>query len=146
MSITRYDPNTIFLGGDRTQINDLATSEAITPGMLVERFNNGGVIRWRKHSTAGGAAEAAILTQRSMLNEGVDNDTPSGDLAEVSILHKGAFAWCLIASGQNIAAGNRLESAGDGTLRALSTGVAIFVALENKPSVTALTRLRAEAI
>ena len=36
----------------------------------------------------------------------------------------------LIASGQNIAAGAKLESAGDGTLRVLAAGVALFQALE----------------
>ena len=43
MSVTRNDPGTIFLGGDRTQIGEFAASEAITPGHLIERFNNGGV-------------------------------------------------------------------------------------------------------
>jgi hypothetical protein len=146
MSITRYDPNTIFLAGERQQVNDIATSEAITPGMLVDLFNNGGIIRYRKHATAGGDCAKAVLTQRSMLNEGVDNDTPAGDLAEVSVLSPGATAWMLIASGQNIAAGNKMESAGNGTLRVLASGVALFMALENKPSVTTLTRIRVEAL
>jgi hypothetical protein len=144
MSITRYDPNTIFLGGDRTQIGDLAVSEALTPGMLVERFNNGGIIRWRK-ATADIDGPPAIITNQSMLNLGVDDDYAAGDLAEVSILHKGATAWALIASGQNIAAGVLLGSAGDGTLKAGAT-VARFTALENKPTVTVLTRIRVEAL
>lgn len=144
MSITRHNPNTIFLGGDRTQVNDLAVSQDITPGMLVERFNNAGVIRWRK-ATADIAGPPAILTNRPMLNEGVDTVCPTGDLAEVSILHKGATAWALIASGQNVAAGALLGSAGDGTLKTGAT-VARFTALENKPSVTTLTRIRVEAL
>jgi hypothetical protein len=51
----------------------------------------------------------------------------------------------LIASGQNIAYGQKLESAGDGTLRALAAGTPLFVALESKPTVTVLTRIRVEA-
>lgn len=145
MAITRYNPNTVFLGGDRTQIGDLAASEAITPGHLVERFNNGGIIRFRKHSVAGGAGNL-VATNQSMLNKGVDDAYAADDLMEVSALHKGATAWMFIASGQNISAGNKLESAGDGTLRALASGVASFVALENKPNVTVLTRIRVEAI
>lgn len=146
MSITRYDPNTVWLGGDRTEINDLAASEAITPGHLVERFNNSGVIRWRKHATAAAATAAAVATEQAMMNLGVDSAYAANDLVEVSILHKGATAWMFIASGQNIAAGNKLESAGNGTLRILAAGVALFVALENKPNVTVQTRIRVEAL
>lgn len=144
MSIERFNPNTIFLGGDRTQIGDLAASEVITPGMFVERHNNAGVIRFRKATAK--LAGALVATDQSMLNKGVDDTYAVGDLMEVSALHKGATAWALIASGQDISAGEQLEHAGDGTLRAVTDGIPVAVALENKPSVTALTRLRVEAV
>lgn len=144
MSITRNDPGTVFLGGDRTQIGDLAASEAITPGHLVERFNNGGIIRWRK-ATTDIAGPPAVATEQSMLNKGVDDAYAADDLMEVSILHKGGTAWMFIASGQNVAAGDLLGSAGDGTLKTGAT-VARFSALENKPNVTVLTRIRVEAV
>lgn len=144
MSITRYDPNTVFLGGERVQTGDLAVSEEIVPGMLVERFNNGGVIRWRK-ATADLAVPPAVATEQTMLNKGVDDVYAAGDLAEVSILQKGGTAWMFIASGQNVAAGVQLGSAGDGTLKTGAT-VALFTALENKPNVTARTRIRVEAL
>ena len=146
MSITRHDPNTIFLGGTRVQVGDLAVSEAVTPGHLVERHNNAGVIRWRKHASAGGGGPVAVATNQSMMNLGVDDDYAADDLAEVSILQPGATAWMLIASGQNITAGQKLESAGDGTLRAHAAGVVLATALENKPTVTELTRIRVEAV
>lgn len=144
MSITRYDPNTIFLGGDFTEVNDLAAKEALTPGMLVERNNTGGVIRWQKAATDVAGPPAVVLNQ-SMNNKGVDDDYAIGDLVQVAILHKGAAAWCLIASGQNVSAGNLLGSAGGGTLKTGAT-VARFTALENKPTVTVLTRIRVEAL
>jgi hypothetical protein len=144
MSITRHNPNTIFLGGDRTQVGDFALSEALTPGMGVEMFNSAGTIRWRKATAA--LASPHVLTNQSMLNLGVDDNYAVGDLAEVSAAHIGSTWWMLIASGQNIAAGNRLEHAGDGTLRILAAGVPEFKALENKPSVTTLTRIRVEKI
>jgi hypothetical protein len=144
MSVTQNDPGTVFLGGDRTQIGDLVVSEAVTPGMLVERFNNSGVIRWRK-ATADIAGAAAVVMNQSMLNLGVDTAYAAGDLAEVSILHPGASAWMFIASGQNVAAGVLLGSAGDGTLKTGAT-VARFVADENKPTVTVQTRIRVTAI
>ena len=108
MSITRTNPNTIFLGGDRTQIGDLAVSASTTPGMLVERFNNSGVIRWRPSTGNGTAKPPAVATDQSMLNKGVDDVYAANDLAEVSVLHKGAVAWMLIASGQNVVAGDLL--------------------------------------
>ena len=146
MSITRSNPNTIFLGGDRTQIGDLAASETITPGHLVDRFNNGGIIRWRKQATTSIACAPAFATEQAMLNKGVDDTYAAGDLVEVSIGHKGAAIWALIASGQNIAAGQKLEAAGDGTLKAFAAGVVLASALENKPNVTVLTRIRVEVV
>lgn len=144
MSITRNNPNTIFLGGDRTQIGDLAASAVITPGMLVERFNSGGVIRWRV-ATTDIAGPPALATEQAMVNKGVDDNYAIGDLMEVSVLHKGGTGWAFIASGQNIAAGDLLGSAGGGTLKTGAT-VARFTALENKPTVTVLTRIRVEAL
>lgn len=145
MSITRNNPNTVFLGGERVQIGDLAASEVIIPGHLVERFNAAGVIRWRKHATAGGPTVKAVATEQAMVNKGVDDVYNPNDLMEVSVLQEGGTAWMLIASGQNIVAGQKLESAGDGTLRAFAAGTVLFSALENKPTVTVLTRLRVEA-
>lgn len=146
MSITRLNPNTIFLGGTRIQIGDLAASETITPGMLVDRFNSAGVIRWRKHATAGAAVAPAFATEQSMVNKGVDDTYLLNDLMEVSIGTRGAAFWALIASGQNIVAGNKLESAGDGTLRIFGSGTVLASALENKPTVTVQTRIRVEVV
>jgi hypothetical protein len=144
MSITRLNPNTVFLGGLRTQVNDLAASATITPGHLVERFNNAGVIRWRV-ATADIAGPPAVATEQAMLNKGVDDTYAVGDLMEVSILEKGGTAWMFIASGQTVNAGTLLGSAGDGTLKTGAT-VARFTAIENKGAVVALTRIRVEAL
>lgn len=144
--ITRYDPDTIVLGGTPTSINDLAASEAITPGHLIERHNSASVIRWRKHATAAVATGRVVAVEQLMLNKGVDDAYAAGDLVQAAALPSGAVAWMWIASGQNISAGNKLESAGNGTLRILASGVALFVALENKPNVTELTRIRVEVV
>jgi hypothetical protein len=146
MSITRYPPNTVWLGGNRTEVNDLAAAEAITPGMLVERFNSSGVIRFQAHSTSGGDGARAVATEQSMLNKGVDDNYAADDLIEVSIGARGATFWMMIPSGQNIAAGDLLESNGDGYLKKNASGVALFSALENKPNVTVVTRIRVEVV
>jgi len=144
MSITRLNPNTIFLGGRKTEVNDLAASAVLTPGHLVERFNNAGVIRWRA-ATADVAGPPAVVLDHAMANKGVDDTYAIGDLVEVAVLEKGAAAWMLIASGQNVAAGDLLGSAGGGTLKTGAT-VARFTALENKPTVVVTTRIRVEAL
>lgn len=144
MAITRLNPNTVFLGGDRVQVNDLAASESITPGMLVDRFNNAGVIRWRKQATASIACAPAFAVDHPMANKGVDDVYAANDLVEVAICQPGSVVWAFIASGQNIVAGNKLEAAGDGTLKIFGSGVVLASALENKPSVTVLTRIRVE--
>jgi hypothetical protein len=143
--ITRNAPGTIWLGGPRTVINDMGVKAAVTPGHLVERVNTAGVWQWQKHSTAGGPAQLAVACEQSMMNKGVDDNYAANDLCEVAELGRGSNAWMLIASGQNIAYGQKLESAGDGTLRALAAGTPLFVALESKPTVTVLTRIRVEA-
>lgn len=145
MTITRRDPNTIWLGGPRTEIGDFTAKAAITPGHMVERVNTAGVWQWQKHATAGGATNA-IATEQNMLNLGVDSAYAAGDLVEVSELAGGSYVWALIASGQNIAYGNKLESAGDGTLRILASGVALFQAVETKATVQVLTRIRVEKL
>lgn len=144
MAVTQNNPGTVFLGGDRTQVNDLAASEALTPGFGVERFNAAGVIRWRV-APADVANPPAVVTPAHMLNKGVDDVYAINDLVEVSILHKGAAAWMFIASGQNVAAGDVLGNAGDGTLKTGAT-VALYSALENKANVTVRTRIRVEAL
>jgi hypothetical protein len=143
--ITRYDPNTIFLGGEHTQIGDLAGSEPIVPGMLVERFHNAGVIRFRRHATAGGPAAHLVALNHSMANKGVDDPYATGDLLEVSAGRGGSTYWALLASGQTIVAGNKLESAGDGTLRLHAAGTPLFSSLENK-TTTGFGRCRVEVI
>lgn len=148
MSITRQNPNTVFLGGDRTQINDLAASEAITPGHLVERFVSAGVTRWRKSTGNGTAKAPAVHTDMSMQNKGVDDACAANDLIEVSVLHKGATAWMFIASGTTANFGDLLGdngSASAGTLKTSPT-VALFTALESKSATVTPTRIRVEAL
>lgn len=143
MSITHYPPNVIYLGGGtRTQVGDFAASEAITPGMLVERHTSGGVNRWRKHSTAAGPCRA-VATDHSMANKGVDDAYAIGSLVEVSELGPGATFWGIVPSGAAIAFGDKLESAGTGKLRAWTASVTPYVALE-AVTATADARIRVE--
>jgi hypothetical protein len=149
MSITRLNPNCVFLGGNRVQVNDLAASEVITPGMLVDRFNNAGVIRWRRQATASIACVPAFAVEHSMANKGVDDTYAAGDLVEVAVCEAGAAVWGFISSGQVITAGTKLESDGTsnpGYLKAFSAGIVLASALENKTASAPLTRIRIETL
>lgn len=152
MSITRNNPNTIFLGGagDIIEVGDIAVSATTTPGMLVELFNNGGIIRYRPATSNGLAGPAAVALDQPELNKGVDDTYAANDLARVAILKPGQQAWMLLASGQVIAAGDLLGDNGSsvvGTLKGSPT-VARFIALENKPAPqsTATIRIRVQAL
>jgi hypothetical protein len=148
MAITKYPPNTIWLGGQRVEIGDIPASEAITPGMLVERFSSAGSQFWRKQVTAAADVSKSIATDMNMLNKGPDDICAVNDLIEVSVASPGSNWWMLIPSGQNISAGNFLESAGDGYLRVYAAGKRLFVALEDKNNAAGpgAARIRVEAL
>jgi hypothetical protein len=147
MGITKYPPNTIWLGGHRIEIGDLIAGEAITPGHLVERYVAGGVIKWRKQATAGSTKGATFATEQSMLNKSVDDAYAAGDLVEVTMGAAGTNFWGIIASGANITAGDVLECDGAGRLRAAAVaGSKRYVALETKDNTAGPgdARLRVE--
>lgn len=144
MTITRYPPNTIWLGGPRTEIGDIAAKEAITPGHAVERVNTAGVWQWQKHSVDGGQCQG-VATEQSMINKGVDDAYAIGDLMEVTVPAPGSNMWMFISSGHTCSYGDKLQLHTDGTLKALAAGVHTFTALETIVAV-ALTRIRVEAV
>lgn len=81
MSITVLQPNTIWLGGPRQQVNDLAAGVAITPGMLVERYVPSGTqVRLRPHATASVATGRFVATEASMVNKNVNDGYAINDL------------------------------------------------------------------
>lgn len=133
MAITMLAPNTIWLGGPATETNDLEAGVAICPGMLVERYNpSGAIVRLRPHATASVATTRQLAVENSMDNKNVNDGYAVGNLVRTVQGAGGTSFWGLIASGQNIVAGQKLESNGDGTLKAYATlGAALFVAVES---------------
>ena len=130
MSITKRNPNRIFLGGPApTVINDLAAKEAITPGMLVELVNTAGVHQWQKAGTAK-VPTTSVALDMIMLNKGVDDACAAGDLIEVGELVPGDAWWAIVGSGADVAFGDKLENAGTGKLRAWTDASRAFRALE----------------
>jgi len=145
MSISTLNPNTIWLGGPKTEINEFAAIESITPGMVLEYHNDSGTLKLGVHDSADDPCEPIIALNFPELNKGIGDAYAAGDLVKAAHLGPGATFLGIIPSGQNISPGARLQSNGDGKLKALASGVARFIALESSGgAVTADTRIRVE--
>lgn len=147
---------TVILRGDYwVQNEDGAATAVIKPGYLVD-----GVTSVAPHASAGGACPLAIALEREEFGAGIDTNTTAnpytgigasatdyaiGDTVKLAVLHAGHRFVGWIASGQNIAANDRMESAGDGSFRKFASGVILARALETL-SVTALTKIQLEVM
>lgn len=137
MALTRH---TIVLMGTPNQNEDGAAGEAITPGDLVN-----GVTTIVRHANASAMAARRFALERSEMGKGIDDDYAVGDTVKVGQFAPGDRVYGFIASGQDLAIGAIVESAGDGTLKA-GTTAPIAKALEATGAVTAKTRCRFEII
>lgn len=139
---------TIILLGQPVYNEDGVAAEAIRPGHLVK-----GVTSILKHASAGGNTPRAFALERDEMGKGID-DTPDtnagsaayaiGDTVKIGVFHQGEHVLAFVASGQSITADQQLESAGDGTLKAVASGVVLARSLDTTGAVTTLTRLRVE--
>lgn len=143
----KYPPNTIHLGGEKVEVGDVAAGAAITPGMLLERYNSSGTPLFRPVQTLGIPCRTFALNQ-SMFNLGVDDTYGIGSTVEAGIGSPGSTWWALIASGGNVANGALLEVKVGGLVGAVTTGTAIARAAESKDNSAgpANARIRIELI
>jgi hypothetical protein len=111
---------TIALKGSPIVNEEDAALAAITPGHLLE-YAAGGV---QKHSVAADNATPMFALERDELGDEIDVAYAEDDVVKVGVFHTGQRVYAFIASGQNIARGDYMESAGDGTLRVLTTDAA----------------------
>lgn len=150
MSITKNNPNTIHLAGPKVLVNEYAAGVAITPGMLVELYSDGGTLKVRPNASATEIQALSVAIEQSWQNKGVDDAYAVGDLVAFNYLAPGSVFWGLIPSGQNIAVGGLLQSNGNGMLKAATAttqdaGLGHFQALE-AVNATATTRIRVQVI
>lgn len=134
-NVPRAGRRNILLKGRPNQNEEGIASAVVKPGYLVD-----GVTSIAAHAVAGGDCPRAFAAERDEMGAGVDDsykfgyapsaDYAIGDAVKVLNCSRGDRVLAYIASGQNIAANDRLESAGDGTLRKLASGVIIARALE----------------
>lgn len=148
MAITRKTPTIVHLAGDNAvHVGDVPAGAAITPGNLIQYYNDSGTLKFRKHADAGVAGSIYALDQPEF-NKGLSDNYAAGDMVKAAVMSPGCVVYALIASGQNITQGGLLESAGDGTLKAASSGVAVAVALEsvNNSAGPSTARLQVETL
>lgn len=150
MAITKRNPNRIFLGGEPknpTLNNSFGAKEAITPGMLLDLDTTSTITRWKKAATAK-APTTTVMLDQLLLNQGIDDACAIGDLIEVAELAPGHAFYAIIASGANITAGDKLENAGNGKLRAWTDASRAFRALDtvNNSAGPSDARIRVEVL
>ena len=145
MAITRYNPRTIWLGGNagspQTEVNDIPAGEEITPGMLIERVAG----EYVTHVTAGGKGTTFALDQ-NFLNKDYDEVYAEGDLVWAGVGKSGHNYLAWLQSGENVTDGAELQSAGNGMLEPASAGTGSFRALEDKNTTTGDARIRVEVV
>lgn len=146
MALQHRDPNTIHLGGDITKLNEWIAGVQITPGMLIEFYDNG-TMMLRPHASATEIPGSTFALEKIIHNKTVDDVYPSGELVYAATFHRGSSVWALIPSGQNISAGELLQSNGNGMLKSATAttaaaGLAKFQALEDLGAITVTTRCR----
>jgi len=106
---------------------EIVAAGTISPGHLVEEDSSGTCV---VHSTAGGAAQRLIAEIDALQGNTLDDDYSSGDLCSMNVELPGNEVQMFLKAGENVAIGADLESAGDGTLQAVTTGTPIATARE----------------
>lgn len=114
-------PRTIILRGvEETISKEGKAGGAITPGHLVDLNSSNA---WVVHAVAAGASQKAFAIENDMVGKGIDDAYASGDWAQVRICSPGIEVYALVAAAATaIAAGDYVESAGDGTVRKVTAG------------------------
>lgn len=125
--------NTIQLKGDFERV-EYEAAATIKPGYLVEMTSAGKV---QAHSTEGAAAALMFAVENALEGEDLSDSYASSDRVQVNCQKSGNSVQAWLKAGENVAIGDVLISAGDGTLIAESSAASgttieqrIAVALE----------------
>ncbi len=130
--MTTHPPNTILLNvRNRHELErPLEAGQDITPGMLIQYTS--GALTVRPHSTAAGVPSPILVATEMPIRAGSGIDDPynvDGEVVSFHVALSGDQLWMLAEAGSNVSEGDLLESAGDGTLQAATSGAA-FRALQ----------------
>jgi len=108
----------IDVKGDFTY-KEMIASGAISPGHLEERTSTANTVK--VHATQGGFAQKAFAIQSAYTGDDYTTAYATATQVEVAFPAPGAEVMAIIANGSAIAIGDKLVSAGDGTLKELTS-------------------------
>lgn len=121
----RTKSNTILVKGDPIQKEGTAAA-AMQPGHLVAiatTSDGGAKITYTKHSSAAAPASRTFVRERDWMGGDTSETIAQGERVEVITCRPGDEVYARVANGVEIAtAGVLVESAGDGTVRAMTAG------------------------
>lgn len=104
---------TITLNGDPIR-KEYTANAAITPGMLIELMSTGKV---RAHASASQPAAKMFALEDDLQGREIDTAYAASNEVQCGCFHSGQEVLVLIANGEDIAIGDKLESNGDGYLK-----------------------------
>jgi hypothetical protein len=90
MSIEVNAPQTIRLSGGGPVVNTIVAGAAIKPGMLIEKYENAGVLNWRPAGTAANVQPAFVALEQDEMNLTVDDLYAIGDLVKAWAFQPGS--------------------------------------------------------
>lgn len=93
---------------------ELVAAGTITPGMVVELASATTV---QAHSTQNGNVLAMVAVEDELQGKIISEDYSATDQVQCWVPNKGDIGYCILASGQNVSAGEFLSSNGDGRLK-----------------------------
>ncbi len=108
---------TIVVKGTGIRAEAIANA-AITPGDLVEVMTTG---KLRVHAGAGLVAAAHFAVEDDMQGRAISTDYDADDLVQYETFNSGDEVLANLANGEVVAIGTKVESNGDGQLRAVDT-------------------------
>lgn len=139
-------PSTVRLKPSQAVHHNEARAEgAITPGHLIKHNGNNKVV---VHDAAGVNCERLFATEDAHMLRGktIDDAYASGDLVSYIPADAGDEIYAWLNTGQNVAVGAILASAGNGTLQAVGGGIGLCVANEAVNAVAVPFRIRVRMI
>ena len=92
-------------------------NEVLYPGHLVEDNANS---KLQKHGSAGDTAIPRFALETGFMGKGIEDPfDPSGEITRASTWFpkRGEWVYAVLKDGENVSRGDKLESAGDGTLQ-----------------------------
>jgi hypothetical protein len=129
------DPNRIVLRQETRVLETGEFAEAISPGMILD-YSDGDTSTFVAHPDAGESAKPVRVAEINyLLGETTSDDYEADDHGPVAFLRAGDLFMGLLASGTDYSDGDKLVSAGDGTLKQMSSedeGALVGILKEDK--------------